>query len=78
MLIAYVWDYVNSMRFLRIFREAAVDLDSCAAALEEQHRFLLCCPDAFVDLLGREDFDLVEPRALETATPFLVATASAA
>jgi len=69
-LAAYVWDYAEGMQFLRIFWEAAVELDSRAADQDERQRFPLCHPDSLVDLLEREGLDLVDSEALEIATPF--------
>jgi SAM-dependent methyltransferase len=41
---AYVWDYADGMEFLRIFWDAAADLDPAAEALHEGRRFPLCAP----------------------------------
>jgi SAM-dependent methyltransferase len=70
LVAAYVWDYNDGMQFLRIFWEAAVELDPGVADLDERHRFPTCHPDALVDLLEGEGLDLVDSRALDTATPF--------
>ena len=69
-LAAYVWDYAEGMQFLRVFWEAAVELDSRAADLDERQRFPLCHRDALVGLLKREGLDLVDSQALHIATPF--------
>jgi len=70
MLAAYVWDYAEGMQFLRIFWEAAVELDPAAAGLDEGQRFPICHPQALTDLLEGAGLDLVESRALEIDTPF--------
>lgn len=70
MLAAYVWDYAEGMQFLRIFWEAALELDSRAANLDERQRFPICHPDVLVDLLERAGLVSVASRALEIATPF--------
>jgi len=69
-LAAYVWDYGEGMQFLRIFWEAAVELDSRAAEVDERERFPLCHRDAMADLLEGEGLELVDSRALEIATSF--------
>ena len=69
-LAAYVWDYADGMQFLRIFWEAAVELDSQAALLDERQRFLMCHPDALVGLLNRLNLQSIETQALEIDTPF--------
>jgi SAM-dependent methyltransferase len=70
MLAAYVWDYEDGMQFLRIFWEAAVELDSRAAERDERQRFLLCRPEALVALLEGAGFHRVDSQALEIPTPF--------
>ncbi len=43
---AYVWDYADGMEFLRLFWDAATELDPAAAILDEGARFPHCRPDA--------------------------------
>lgn len=43
---AYVWDYAKDMRMMRVFWDAAVDLDPSAESLDEGARFTICNPDA--------------------------------
>jgi SAM-dependent methyltransferase len=43
---AYVWDYADGMRMMRIFWDAAAKLDPAAAQLDEGHRFPITRPDA--------------------------------
>ena len=43
---AYVWDYAKDMRMMRVFWDAAVDLDPSAESLDEGVRFTICNPDA--------------------------------
>lgn len=69
-LAAYVWDYAEGMQFLRIFWDAAAELDPGAAALDEGQRFPLCQRDALVDLLEREGLESVDATALEIDTLF--------
>lgn len=41
-IAAYVWDYSGKMEFLRIFWDAAVELDPEASHLDEGVRFTIC------------------------------------
>lgn len=70
MLAAYVWDYAEGMQFLRLFWDAAVDLDPAAADLDEGHRFPICHPEALADMLEGAGLNSVETHALEIDTPF--------
>lgn len=70
MISAYVWDYAGGMPFLHIFWDAAMELDSGAAALDQRELFPLCHPDRLKELLEHEGLDLVESRALEITMPF--------
>ena len=70
MLAAYVWDYADGLQFLRIFWEAALELNSQAADLDERQRFPLCQRDALMHMLEDEGFVLVDAQALDIATPF--------
>jgi SAM-dependent methyltransferase len=49
---AYVWDYAGKAEFLRIFWDAAVELDPNTRSLDEGHRFPLCRPQALQDLFA--------------------------
>ena len=42
---AYVWDYAEGMELIRLFWDAAVELDPEAAMLDEGARFPLCRPE---------------------------------
>jgi SAM-dependent methyltransferase len=70
MLAAYVWDYADGMLFLRIFWEAAQELDAEATGLNEGQRFSLCRPDALTNLWQGAGFERVETKALEIDMPF--------
>lgn len=50
LVAAYVWDYVEGMRLLRIFWDAAASVDVDAAALDEGRRFPICRPEPLVEL----------------------------
>lgn len=47
---AYVWDYAGRMQFMRIFWNAAIELDPAAAKLDEGKRFSICDPDSLSHL----------------------------
>ncbi|MGA7949318.1 MAG: methyltransferase domain-containing protein, partial [Thiobacillaceae bacterium] len=67
---AYVWDYAGKMEFMRIFWDAAVELDLDAARLDEGTRFPLCRPKALEELFTRAGLDGIEVRAIDLPTPF--------
>ena len=67
---AYVWDYAEKMELIRLFWDAAVELDPQAAQLDEGVRFPLCRPDALALLFTRAGLQRVEVSAIEIATPF--------
>ena len=46
MVAAYVWDYAGEMRMLRVFWDAAVELNPAAAEFDQGRRFPICQPDA--------------------------------
>lgn len=66
----YVWDYAGGMQMLRYFWDVAVALDLAAAALDEQHRFPLCRPDALRRLCREAGLRVQEGRALEAPARF--------
>lgn len=47
---AYVWDYAEDMRPIRLFWDAAAAVDPAAADLHEGRRFPLCRPDRLAEL----------------------------
>lgn len=66
---AYVWDYGGGMDMLRLFWEAADDVDP-AGIMDEGRRFPLCRPDALASAFtaaGLRDSEVV---ALDVPTPF--------
>ena len=66
----YVWDYAAGMQLMRVFWDAAVALDSAAAALDEGRRFPLCQADRLGTLFRDCALDQVETRAIDVATRF--------
>jgi protein-S-isoprenylcysteine O-methyltransferase Ste14/SAM-dependent methyltransferase len=67
---AYVWDYSGKMELMRLFWDAAVDLDPDAARLDEANRFPLCRPEALTELFTHAGFAGVEVTAIDVPTPF--------
>lgn len=67
---AYVWDYADKMELMRYFWDAAVELDSDAAKLDEGVRFPLCRPQALAELFGHAGLEAVEVTAIDITTPF--------
>ncbi len=70
LLAGYVWDYSEGMQFIKIFWEAAADLDPAAAELDEGPRFPLCHREALTALLEGAGLEQVEARGLEIDTLF--------
>ena len=67
---ACVWDYAAGMEFLRLFWDAAAEMDAAARALDEGNRFLLCHPDALTDLFLGGGLGDVHCEAIEIPTVF--------
>jgi SAM-dependent methyltransferase len=67
---AYVWDYAGKMELLRLFWDAAVELDPDAATLDEGDRFPLCQPAALSELFASAGLQAVEVTAIDIPTPF--------
>ena len=69
-LAAYVWDYSGKMELMRVFWDAAVELDPAAAKLDEGLRFPLCHPEALDTLFQSAGLTRVTTTAIDIATPF--------
>ena len=67
---AYVWDYAEGMELIRLFWDAAVELDPEAAVLDEGARFPLCRPEPLAELFASAGLRRIEGTALEIPTPF--------
>ena len=61
---ATVWDYAEGMRLLRIFWDAAAELDPASSALDEGRRFSICNPDGLRDCFKRAGLANIEVRPL--------------
>ena len=66
----YVWDYAGEMQLMRVFWDAAVELDPAAAPLDEGRRFPLCAPDALRETFESAGLRDVRLRAIEVPTRF--------
>ena len=69
-IAAYVWDYAGRMELMRIFWDAAVDLDPSALRFAEGARFPLCRADALAELFTGARLDGVEVTAIDVPTVF--------
>ena len=66
---AYVWDYSGGMDMLRLFWDAANEVDPDAVA-DEGRRFPICRPDALTAAFTDAGLDHPELVPLDIATPF--------
>jgi SAM-dependent methyltransferase len=67
---AYVWDYTDGMQMMRLFWDAAVELDPQASEFDEGPRFPLCHADVLGDLFAGAGLDAVSVRAIDVPTRF--------
>jgi SAM-dependent methyltransferase len=67
---SYVWDYADGMQMMRLFWDAARELDPAARELDEGVRFPLCRPDALAELFTRAGVRDVEIRPIEVSSVF--------
>ena len=67
---AYVWDYGGKMELMRIFWDAAVELDPEAARMAEGSRFPLCRPEALTALFASTGLKGIAVTAIDIPTPF--------
>jgi SAM-dependent methyltransferase len=67
---AYVWDYAREMRMMRVFWDAALELNPAAAELDEGRRFPICEPDALADCFSACGLTNVDVTALEVDMRF--------
>jgi SAM-dependent methyltransferase len=69
-IAAYVWDYAGKMELMRLFWDAAVELNPDAARMDEGARFPLCRPEGLTELFGGAGLRGVEVTAIDIPTPF--------
>ena len=67
---AYVWDYAGKMELMRVFWDAAVELDRDAQALDEGRRFPLCQPHALERAFSTAGLRDVQVTSLDVPTRF--------
>jgi hypothetical protein len=70
-IAAYVWDYAGEMELMRVFWDAAVELDPDAAKLDEGARFPLCRPEALEDLHRQAGLRDVQVAPIDIETGFV-------
>jgi SAM-dependent methyltransferase len=66
----YVWDYAGQMQMMRVFWDAAVELDQAVAEKDELRRFPFCKPEPLTELFEGAGLTGVEVRAIDAATHF--------
>jgi SAM-dependent methyltransferase len=66
----YVWDYARKMQLLRVFWDAAVELDPGAAELDEGRRFPIAQRKALTALFTQSSLRGVSARAIDVRTVF--------
>jgi SAM-dependent methyltransferase len=66
----YVWDYAGEMQLMRIFWDAAVELDPRAGELDEGLRFPLCKPGPLRELFASAGLQAIQTRAIDVPTDF--------
>ena len=67
---AYVWDYAEGMQLIRMFWDAASELDPAAAPLDEGRRFPLCRPDPLRALFAAAGLADVDVAPIDVPTVF--------
>lgn len=65
-----MWDYAGKMELMRIFWDAAVELDPGAAKLDEGIRFPLCRPEALERLFTDAGLEEVVVKPIDIPTSF--------
>jgi SAM-dependent methyltransferase len=66
----YVWDYADRMQMMRVFWDAAVELDPAAADMDEGRRFPVCKPEPLAQLFRGAGLTDIEVRAIDMPTHF--------
>jgi SAM-dependent methyltransferase len=67
---AYVWDYAGGMAMMRVFWDAAAELDPDAAARDEGRRFPFCAPEPLRVAWERAGAEGVSVEPIEIPTVF--------
>lgn len=69
-IAAYVWDYAGRMELMRVFWDAAVELNPSAANMDEGVRFPTCRPEPLEELFTGAGLQGVEVKPIDVPTPF--------
>ncbi|MCB0528728.1 MAG: class I SAM-dependent methyltransferase [Saprospiraceae bacterium] len=69
-IAAYVWDYAGRMDFLRLFWDAAGEIDMNASKLDEGNRFPICNADHLRKQFGQSGLTDIETTFLDINTVF--------
>ena len=67
---AYVWDYSGGMQMMRLFWDAATQVDPQAAASDQAERFPICQPEPLKRLFQEAGLNSVDVRAIDVPTVF--------
>ena len=67
---AYVWDYTGTMDLMRLYWEAAAEIDPSALRLDEGRRFTICRPEALAAAWTGAGLAAVETTPIDIATDF--------
>jgi hypothetical protein len=69
-IAAYVWDYAGKMELMRLFWNAAVELNPRAANMDEGVRFPTCRPEPLKKLFADAGLQEVEVTPINISTSF--------
>lgn len=69
-IAAYVWDYADKMEPIRVFWDAAVELDANALVVDEANRFRICNPQALAHAFTSAGLSDVRTAALDAYARF--------
>lgn len=69
-IAVYVWDYASGAMFVRHFWDAAIAVDSEAAAFDQAHRFPMCTQEGLRSLFKEAKLKDLREHALEVVTRF--------
>jgi len=67
---AYVWDYADGMQFMRVFWDAAAQVDPAATELDEASRFPVATAEGLAATLTTAGLGDVQVAAIEIPTVF--------
>lgn len=70
LVASYVWDYAERMQMMRLFWDAAIEVDPAAADLDEASRFPICHEKALASAWAEAGLHNVATRLIEIPTVF--------